>query len=790
MDGISEIAVALMGLILALWAGGAAWAIWAAMDRRSRAEHVLRQSGRLTRLLETSPALPMIVRADGRIEASQRIMGWFGFTDQPGHLSELHGQGIGLNRQDMDALISDVALVQKSGHQFTRSVRVQGSERVLLVRGELADTKVASNHSALLWIFDATGSETAIAQLRSAKEEAERAFAALAAVIESAPLPMWYASADGQLQLVNSAYVAAVARDNAEAVIAEQVQLIEAEPAAVTSNVRDIMAGGVTVRDERALTIAGHRRRVQLVQVPIGSEGVAAYVIDIQDIADAQRRLSAFDAAQRSLLDRLSSAVAQFDSNGQLSFCNIPFQRIFSLRQQWLVERPEFPRVLDRMREVNRLPQVRDFAAWRSERQDWFSAREPVEEDWVLPDSMHLHVVASPTSDHGLIIIFEDRTEQIKLASARDTLLRARTATFNNLFEALAVFSADGRLQIWNSQFQKHWDFAEDYLAKHPHIDSLMQHMAKCLRSPARISEIRVAIRVASTDRDEAGGRFHFADQRVWEYSAIPLPDGNAMLTMLDISDSFRIEQALRERSDALEEADSIKARFLANMSYELRTPLTSIGGFAEMLHAGVAGDLSEQARDYVAAILESTDKLQKQINTILDLSQSEAGSLPLALETTDIAAFLNQICTSFAGSAAAAKVELHRELRPDLGQADIDQRRLAQALGELIDNALRYCGEGGRVLVHAQGDDKLVEINISDNGPGMSAGEISRAMDSFGRSRAADQSADKGRVQSGLGLPLARQLVEAHGGEFSLLSEKGQGTNVCLRLPRHAAAS
>ncbi|MDZ7587685.1 MAG: ATP-binding protein, partial [Parasphingorhabdus sp.] len=514
---------------------------------------------------------------------------------------------------------------------------------------------------------------------------------------------------------------------------------------------------------------------------PLGKAGIAGYAIDIQELEDARRELKRFVGSQRELLDRMSAAVAQFAPDRSLAFCNLPFQRIFSMRQQWIAEKPEFVRVLDRMREVNRVPDVRDFPEWRNERNGWFQRPDPVEENWLLADGTHLRVIASPTPDGGLLLIFEDRTEEVQLASARDTLLRVRTATFDNLFESIAVFAVDGKLNIWNHQFIDIWGLEESYLAKHPRVDSLMQVMAKCLRQPARISEIREVVRKATIERQQDGGRIGFIDGRRYEYAAIPLPDGNALFTMIDISDSHRIEAALRERNEALIEADAMKGKFLANMSYEFRTPLTSIGGFAEMLDSGLAGDLSEQAQDYVKAIMQSVKRLTAQIENVLDLSQIEAGALPIAKEKIDLKKFVEATAKSFATQIAEKRLELVLQLDETLGSIMADRNRLGQALWHIIENAVLYTPAEGRILINGTGDLRSATINISDNGPGMSAGMQSRVFDSFARSR--EQGG--GKIHSGLGLPLARQLVAAHGGTLTLTSEAGQGTLVTIELPR-----
>src|SRR5690606_30190725 len=135
---------------------------------------------------------------------------------------------------------------------------------------------------------------------------------------------------------------------------------------------------------------------------------------------------------------------------------------------------------------------------------------------------------------------------------------------------------------------------------------------------------------------------------------AIPLPDGNALFTMLDVTDSRRVEQILRDRNEALEQADKVKTAFVANMSYELRTPLTTISGFAEMMSAGYAGELSETAKDYVDGILQSTSRLGMMIDNVLDLTQGEAGTLSIEHASVDLTALARESAARIALAAKA----------------------------------------------------------------------------------------------------------------------------------------
>ena len=171
----------------------------------------------------------------------------------------------------------------------------------------------------------------------------------------------------------------------------------------------------------------------------------------------------------------------------------------------------------------------------------------------MLPNGDHIRVVAQPLPDGGLRLFLEDRTEQLRLASARDTLLRVRAATFDNLFESISVFASDGRLYLWNRRFLENWELDEEWLAEHPRVDELVPAMARKLVNPTAAAQIREMVRQTTNDRQSANGRISMTDGRQFQFAAVPLPDGNALFTMVDVTDSSRIEAALRERATALE---------------------------------------------------------------------------------------------------------------------------------------------------------------------------------------------------------------------------------------------
>jgi len=783
MIGVPTFSLVILGAVLAVLVAGAVMALYIGLRAKGEAVASLVQLDRLEALIATAPALPVIVRADGRIEAPERFFDWLGLTVAQRFLAELSADGAGLSPTDQQLLIDDVAAAQKAGRTFSRSVRPLGSARSLMIRGMRAPRDAQAPGGAVLWVFDATESQIEISRLHDDGTRVRAAFDALTGLIEAAPLPMWYRGPDLRLMMVNSAYVDAVDGEAAEEVVIRGLELVEG------SGVGGPLASAVVARDSAKpqmqtmpATIKGQRRMLRVYDVPLPIGGVAGFAIDIEDLEQARSGLKRFAEAQRAMLDRLSAGVVQFAADRSLVFCNQPFQRIFAMRSEWLSDRPEFDRVLERMREANRLPEVRDFPGWKAERRDWFVATDSqIEENWHLPGGVHLRVVAQPLPDGGLLLIFEDRTEQVQLASARDTLLRVRTATFDNLFEALGVFAANGRLQLWNNRFRAAWGFEEGFLAEHPRVDVLAKAAGEKLANPSQAVLITELVRSATVERQQRGGRVALADGRHFEFAAVPLPDGNALFTMLDVSDSRRIERALRDRNEALEAADKVKTEFVANMSYELRTPLTSISGFAEMLKAGLAGDLPESASDYVDAIMESAVRLGALIDDVLNLTLGQKGGPQLERFDVDLEGVARTAAQNVRPLVDRKKLDFAVDLQPSTGTISGDARRLTQTIENLLRHAISGTPEGGRVLLHADGTAARARIIVSDNGRGMNATAIARAFDRFAEPVATRD----GERALGLGLPLAKQFVEAHGGTIDLVSESGQGTMITVELPR-----
>lgn len=763
--------------LAALWIVIAVALSVVAARRIVRAQAILSGAAALQGLLQLSPARPLVVRPNGRIEADPRLLRELGVEGQPRRLEDLGG----LVAEDAAALAGEVSDAAMSGGRILRQVKLAGSGRVLEVRGGAAPGPEPAG-TLILWFSDTTSAEAERVKIGERLSQTEAALDALTHLIESAPFPMWYRGPDLTLGLVNSAFVKAVEGRDAADVIARSSELVGDSEQAKAGAVAALESGKPYVRRQAAI-IRGERRMLRIVNVPLPTGAVAGFGIDIQELEDARSDLTRHIQSQRELADRMTAGAAQFDAERNLSFFNKPFAAMAHLDPEWLVEQPEFDRVIERMRENNRVPETRDFPSWKDERRAWFtSPEELIEEDWMLPNGEHFRVVGQPLPDGGLRLFFEDRTEQVRLASARDTLLRVRAATFDNLFEAISVFASDGRLYLWNRRFSQVWDLDEEWLSEHPRVDELVPAIARKLVNPTAAAQIREMVRKTTNERQSANGRLTLTDGRHFEFATVPLPDGNALFTLVDVTDSTLIEAALRERATALEQADRVKTDFVANMSYELRTPLTSIGGFAEMLAHGYAGKLTPAASEYTQAILESVDRLSKLIDDVLDLTQSDTRGVPLDRDRVDVAGLCKSAIEKVGPRVAEKGQKLVSDVADSAGFVIGDARRLRESIEHVLGNALAYTDKGGKIAIKAWGEDDKALIQISDNGAGIAKKDQPRVFNRFDRVL---EDGVRGEAALGLGLPLTRQFIEAHGGKVDLVSAKGKGTTVTLTIPR-----
>jgi signal transduction histidine kinase len=487
--------------------------------------------------------------------------------------------------------------------------------------------------------------------------------------------------------------------------------------------------------------------------------------------------------AHAETLDRLATAVAIFGPDRRLNFYNRAYVRLWGLPEAWLAAHPSEAEILDRLREMRRLPEQPDFRAWKQERLRLFDKPDHhPEELWHLPGGKTLRVVTQPHPFGGLIFLYEDVSDQLRLESSYNTLIKVQKATLDTLQEGVAVFGPDGRLKLYNAAFVRIWRLEPGDLAAEPHLKRIADICASRFGRD-RVWDIVIStVTAAAPERQREWGEAERSDGAIISLSIAPLPDGATLATFVDATDRFRIESALRERNEALEASDKLKSEFVKRVSYELRTPLNSILGFAEMLSAGTPGGLNQKQGEYVDAIVRASGGLRDLINDILDLSTIESGAMQLEPQELNLYALLSGMTEHAQEWAAKIGLNLTLDCRPDTGTFIADGKRIRQVVFNLLSNAFKYTPRGGRVTIGGDivGDD--VRIYVADTGPGVSPELMPSAFERFSAKGVA-----VARAGAGLGLALVNRFIELHHGWVELESQAGMGTRVTCHLPRKA---
>lgn len=374
--------------------------------------------------------------------------------------------------------------------------------------------------------------------------------------------------------------------------------------------------------------------------------------------------------------------------------------------------------------------------------------------------------------------MFENLTEQMQLQSRYATEVRVRGETLDNLAEGVAVFGHDGKLKLFNPAFLRFWGIEPGSLQMDTHISALS---ARCetVAKNSPWGELMADITGFDAERRDRQGQTELVDGKILRYAVISLPNQQVMVTFIDMTDSVNVERALQEKNDALQRAYRLKNDFVQHISYELRTPLTNIRGFAEVLAMGQTGPLNERQREYIDHINNSSVVLSDTIDDILDLATVDAGFMKLDMaevpvrHAVDAAAAL--VMERLAEHRIALKLETKAAPRTFYG----DEMRVRQVLYNLLSNAANFAPPESTITLSCRQVRNGIEFSVHDDGPGMSEEMLGVVFSRF------EARANGGRRRgAGLGLSIVKSFVELHGGTVKIETGSGKGTTVICFFP------
>ncbi|MCA0400130.1 MAG: PAS-domain containing protein [Proteobacteria bacterium] len=651
-----------------------------------------------------------------------------------------------------------VMLLRTEGIAFSEQVKTRRGDFV-----EIDARPVAGR--AVMALRLTTGEKLALTRLREEKSALEAAQAQLRNVLDAIPQPVWLRDRSGKLGWVNSAYAHAVDATGPENVLNTQAEILDSNDRA---EIRRHQAGQGRYQGSVTAIFAGRRRKVDVVEVA-GPEGGGGFALDISELEATRQALERQMEAHVRTLDELPSAVASFDAEQRLTYSNRAFLELFGLDAAFLATHPTNTELLDRLRAIGRLPEASDYREWKQALLAAYSSTETVQQGWRLPSGRALRVVLSPNPQGGVTYLFEDETERFTLATSYDRLKNTQWETLMALSEGVAVFASDGQLQLSNPAFAAIWGLPETALENHPHVEIVAA--SATLRGGDSWDKIVAAVCSLAEARDEQHEMATMENGRVCRIAMIPLPDRATLVTVTDVTDTIEAEKRLREHNEALRQAARLRTDFIKSVSFELRSPLTSVVGLAQALAEGVAGPLQPRQLAYAQDLSRSADAVLAMTGDILDLADIEAGGVELVREDFDLSTAIEDAMEGLKDRLGDAKVRLALNLQTGLSTIHADRKRFRNVIFNLIANAAAFTASGDvvRLAVRREGGTLLIEVTDTGHQAGI-----------------APQAGASSEVERehGLRFSLAKALVQLHGGRIEVAAPAQGGHVTSVFLP------
>ncbi|MDP6883356.1 MAG: PAS-domain containing protein, partial [Rhodospirillales bacterium] len=590
-----------------------------------------------------------------------------------------------------EALAGAVERLRGEGLAFELVLPLDGARRsVHAVGGRAADVH-GRPLADVVWMRDATHLIAA-----AAPDDGDDA---LRVLLDTLPFPVWLRDAELEPAFTNRAGDG-IARAGAAKALAARARSEER---------------GVSER--HIVTQGDDERLFDITETPLpGGSQTLGFAIDRSP--DAAVRTPKDDlAAHNQVLENLATAVAIFAADTRLTFFNQAYAELWRLDPDWLSAGPPMGEILGQLREHRRLPEFADFRAFREEQLAQFTALgERLETMMHLPDGATIRCIASPHPLGGLVLTYEDVTDRLDLERSFKSLTAVQRETLDNLYEGIAVFGGDGRLKLNNPAFAMLWNLESESLGEDTHIADFIESTRPFLASIADWESHKERLIARLMSREAGTGRLMRDDGTVLQHASVPLPDGGVLLSYMDVTDGYKVESALRDRAEALADADRLKSEFIANVSFEVRTPLTSIMGFAEVLSEEYFGKLNRRQKEYSQGILESSRTLMAIVSDILDLATIDAGRMALEIDTVDLHSMLAGVLGLIRERARRKALAVSFDCAPDIGWIVADTKRLRQVVFNLLGNAVAFTPPRGKIALAAERRDDEVTIRISDS--------------------------------------------------------------------------
>ena len=688
---------------------------------------------------------------------------------------------------DAAALEGMVWRLQKDNEPFSLNVRTNDTHKALTLHGVKGNDLDGIDKYDVLWVEDVTEKQNNHDEINDQITKLKKDVRQYRAVLDALPQSIWVTDNETNIQWCNTQYTHTT--KEAHGIALGKPSTLKALPIDKNEPSLDDISNNALTTNETAsvkarIIIDGKRQLNEISIVPNQREKMIVHVSeDITEQENLRKELDRYVSANTELMEQLTTAICIFGADQKLEFYNPSFTALWGIEDQWLNSNPSFGDILEKLRDNRRLPEQADFRAYKKSWLDLFTTLlEPDHYMMYLPDGLAIKCMCAPHPMGGLMVTFEDVTSRLELESSYNTLIAVQKETLDNLTEGVAVYGSDARLKLCNPSYLKLWNLNPEDADGDPHITTIVEKKKPFFKGKNfKWDAIKLRFTAHAIDRTDIRETIKRSNGTTIECVSVPLPDGGVMITYRDISDSMRIQEVLKEKNQALQEAENLKTDFLAKVSYQLRTPLNAISGFSEILNAEYFGQINDKQREYTQGIIDATDRLSSLINDILDLSSIEAGYLRLDKNPVDILDLMDNIYELSRDWAGMENVKIkYDKPKKPISPLILDEKRVKQALINIVRNAINFTPDGKSIHIKIADETDTIKITVMDAGEGISDKDKENIFRPFN----GDDDAAAVGTGTGLGLTLAHNIISLHNGSIDVENIDGKGTLVTIQLP------
>ena len=687
--------------------------------------------------------------------------------------------------ESSDLLISSLNGLRTEERPFTLELRHKTGLRYFSVSGFRTRTLRHNDIIDVLWIGETTETAERLSTLTGRVRELEKETELFTQAFNSLPFPVWLRNEDLQPVLCNTAYAKAVHADSVKQALELGSELVyEKSPREAKVLAAAARAAGKERKTREFIVTDGKRHWIEASEIPLPAQPYSknktiGFVRDITQEQELQDSLKQHIASHNVVLEHLKTAIAVFDAEMRLQFYNTSFLNLWDLDEEKLDGSPTYSQVLDMMREKRRLPEHRDFNAYKTREIKHFTDLFTTTEDILhLPSGTTLCRTLTPHPLGGLLITYEDVTGHLTMERSMTVLNETQFTVINHLREAVLLFGRNGKLRLANTAYLDLWQISDPDFNRLPlSVVEVVERQKPFFENESDWESLKEQFLGVINSHTGESIQILRPDAKVLEFMAVGLPDGGIFVSFLDVTEEEEHSSLAEEKTMLLDrfkqttvQAEKLRASFLEQLGREINPQLSALTEASQKLAEDKSPRVGKRQKEALQTISKTSLDLADLFKDMADLALIETGSVILELNPVDISVLLNSVLKTIREQAKNKNISLNLSC-PDAPPLLIaDQKRLKQVLFYLLNNAVAAAFKDGTVSLSVGTEENNLIIEIEEQSLNIKN----------------DSDTVNFAARNGFAFDLIRSFIEMHGGHLAVSDKKGtKKTQIYLPIHR-----